>query len=543
MSVPLRPYQRACVDAVHDAARRGIRRPLCALATGLGKSLAAAYVVKERGPRAVVLAHRDELLRQLGRSMQMADETVRIGYVKAEEDDVHADVVIASLQTLARPARLQRLLESQRGIFGRPFATVISDESHHVTSGEDENTFGAVLRGLGAFDAAGPLVVGWTATPERTDGAKMADVWEEMVFSMGILDGIRQGFLCDLKARQVQLAADFSKLHVRAGEFRDEESAEMLLEANAPKHAAEAYLQHAKGRKALVFTPTVAVAQAMAQAFRAVGVTAEHAHGEMDPEARRALLARFKSGETMVVPNAQLLTEGFDEPSVSCVIMARPTRSRPFYTQMVGRGTRIYPGKTDCLILDLVGVAARMDLTTMATLFDVPPAAAEGGIVAAIEAKEKGEAIPDGLDAPQGRLVSVDVELFAGRAFAWVVSGLKFILSLGAEGNVTVEPGSEPDTFDVFKVKPGRAVKTGSRWGRTPTEKQKLYAGLSLEYATGAAEDVVRKAEATVLNARDAAWRQHPASEAQIKKLRSRYRPGMLKGEASDLLTAMYAGR
>jgi len=541
MPIPLRDYQRSCVDSVHAAANRGLQRPLVAMATGLGKSLCAAYVVKERGGRAVVLAHRDELMRQLGKSIEMAElGHLRIGYVKAEEDDVGADIVIASLQTLARPNRLERLLASQRDVFGgKPFETIISDESHHVTSGEDENTFGAVLRGLGAFDPEGPLVVGWTATPERGDKKALGTTWEEIVFEMGILAGIRAGYLCNLRAKQVQLAVDFSRLHVRAGDFRDEEASDLLLEANAPEHAVKAWRQHAFGRRTLVFTPTVALAQAMEVAFRSEGIRSEHVSGAMSPEQRAAVKGRLERGETLVVPNAQLWTEGFDCPSVSCIVMARPTRSRPFAIQMIGRGTRIFPGKEDCMILDLVGSATRMDLVTVASLFDVSPEAAEGGIAEAVAAASVHVAQP----APQGKLVTFDVELFQKRAFAWVAAGSRFLLSLGEEGSLLLEPGTEPDTWDVVKSKREKVGVNRGGYPRYEERRRKLYAGLPLEMAQGCAEDEVRKAGVAILNDKNAGWRKAPASDKQIRTLGRAYRLGMTMGEASDAISAKFAGR
>jgi ATP-dependent helicase IRC3 len=550
-TLELRPYQRACVDAVHAAAERGIRRPLVAMSTGCGKSLAAAYLVREREGRAVILAHRDELLRQLGRSLEHAGiERGRIGYVKADEDQVNHDFVIASVQTLARPNRLARLIESQspgarlwEGDKARPFVTVIADEAHHHLGGESENTFGAVLRGLGAYDDAGPLTVGWTATPERGDGGALASVWQEIVFEMGIMDGIAQGYLCDVRAKQVQLAADFNKLHTRGGDFRDEETAEMLMAASAPAHVVKAYKEHAPGRKALVFTPTVAVAEAMSEAFRAAGIPAETAHGGLSDEERAGVLRRLRTGETMVVPNAQLLTEGFDEPSVDCVVMARPTKSRPFAIQMIGRGTRIFPGKTDCVVLDVVGSVSRMDLVTVAELFGVDAKAAEGGVLKAVKAKRAADAARVAVaaempPAQDGRLVSVDVAMFSERAFQWVAAGMKFVLSLGDRGSLTLRPGAEADEWEIAQK--WRETLPGSKWPRDM--ERKLYAGLSLEEAQGRAEDIVRKSGAARLNSKDANWRKDAPTDKQISILtrRGKYRAGMSKGEASDALTALF---
>jgi superfamily II DNA or RNA helicase len=542
--ISARPYQTAARQAIRDAIGRGVRRMIIALATGLGKTVVAAHEIAETRDRVLFVAHRDELLRQTDAKIRMVDPDAEVGFVKAEEDDVSARIVIGSVQTLCQPKRLQRFKDSLRGDLWRDperLGVVFVDEAHHANA----DSYQSVLRGLGCFDDGGPITIGLTATPERSDGKALADVWEEIVYEYGILDGIRDGYLCEPRAKQIKLKADFRKLQVRAGEFRDEQSAEMLMEADAPKHAAEAYLQHAKGLRALAFTPTVSVAKAFEEAFCAAGVPTEFAHGEMPLEQRRAIVGRLERGETFVVPNAQLFTEGTDIPSVACIIVAKPTRSRPAYVQMVGRGTRLYPGKSSFLILDLVGVAHRHDLTTMATLFDVDPDDAEEGLSAALEKKagsaKAGSAAKASDENVEGQLVSVDVELFKSRDFAWIESERtagKFVLSLGLDGTVVLE-STGPDRFDVFKVK--RETPAGRRW---PVEvRTKLYTDLSLGYAQGIAEDLVRKSGAAVLNARDAGWRKGDPSEKQraLLQRRGRWRDGMTRGEASDVLTALLA--
>jgi ATP-dependent helicase IRC3 len=549
----LRPYQREALVKVAEAEARGLQRIIVAKATGLGKTVTFAHLLRERRPaRGIVLAHRDELVRQAADKIAMVTG-IRCGIVKAAEDETHADIVVASVQTLARPARLERLLASTRGrgLFdeGQPFRTVVVDEVHHYLAGDDGNTFGRVLEGLGCLTPGGPLTVGFTATPERGDGGALGNTWEEIVFEMGILDGIRGGFLCELRAKQVRLQADFGKLKVRAGEFRDEETAEMLMEANAPKHAVQAYLDNAAGLKAIAFTPTVAVAHAFAEEFRARGVAAEAIDGTLDTDLRRAILRRLSTGETRVVPNCAVLIEGFDEPSVGCIIIAKPTRSRPTYVQMVGRGTRLYPGKPDCLILDVVGIATRHDLSTMATLFQLDedsPELQEKGVMSALAARDSKDGAsrkPAEDESADGRLVSVDVQLFAERAFAWVAAGARYVLGLGERGNVVVEPSAEPGQFDVARVWREKVDVPRSKWGKWIEKREPLYAGLDVGYAQGAAEDYVRKSGATSLNSKDAAWRKDGPSDKQIAALkrRGRYREGMTRGEASDALTALYA--
>ncbi len=517
----LRPYQAEALKAVVRGEKRGVRRPLVALPTGTGKTVVFAHLVERRksAGRALILAHRDELLRQardkLGAVMPGAD----IGLVKANADETAAPIVLASVQTAQHPRRLKRLTERPGG-----FGTIVVDEAHHAAAA----SYRRVLKALGAFEADGPLTLGVTATPERADNKQLGRVWQEIVYQRGILEMIRAGYLCDLRAVRVRLQADFSGLRVSGGDFVASEVGEALEAANAPEHVVDAYLEHAAGRNALIFTPTVRTAHEASRAFLKAGVAAETLDGETPPEERRGIFSRFGSGETAVVANCGVLTEGFDEPGIGCVIVARPTRSRPLYKQMVGRGTQPYPGKTDCLILDLVGATARHDLVTAASLFDVEPEdLSENTLAEAVAAKEACE--EEAARAAEGELVGEVVDLFARRPMAWVrVSASTFTLSTGT-GRITLE-GS------------------GDTWGAVLHERGRpaciLASGLPLNYAQGVAEDHVRASGKQVLADRGAPWRRKPATDRQRAALRRLGVPcprGASAGTASDLISAAMA--
>ena len=223
-----------------------------------------------------------------------------------------------------------------------------------------------------------------------------------------------------------------------------ETSRRALLAANAPEQVLEAFQEHARDRKALCFTPTVKTAYAIAEAFQEAGIAAEALDGTTPLDERRAILERLHTGETQVVCNCGVLTEGFDEPSIDCIIMARPTQSRVLYTQMLGRGTRTYPGKPDCLILDVVGVTTSHRLQTVATLFELASGAAteEQSLLEAIEAQERERSSGEGF-ATDGPLVARAVDLFARRPLAWVQTRRgAWVLGLGGEqGRLRLEIG------------------------------------------------------------------------------------------------------
>jgi ATP-dependent helicase IRC3 len=200
-------------------------------------------------------------------------------------------------------------------------------------------------------------VVGVTATPERGDRQSLRQVFDRIVYQKTLLEMMQAGYLVDLRALQVLLQADFDALRTQHGDFVEAELETLLLEANAPAQVLTAFQAYAAARKALLFTPTVATAYAMADTFCTAGIPAEALDGTTPLATRRAILQRLHTGATRVVANCAVLTEGFDEPSVDCIIVARPTQSALLYQQMLGRGTRTYPGKTDCLVLDVVGVS------------------------------------------------------------------------------------------------------------------------------------------------------------------------------------------
>ncbi|HSX77785.1 MAG TPA: DEAD/DEAH box helicase, partial [Candidatus Saccharimonadia bacterium] len=335
MRLTPRPYQYEAVAALLAALARGVQRPLLVLPTGTGKTIVFALLVQRRAGRALILAHRDELIQQAVEKLHLVDPTLALGIVQATRDEHTAPTVVASVQTLSRRTRLTRLVPD--------FQTIVIDEAHHAPA----PTYRRILDYCRAWAPNGPLVVGVTATPERGDRQSLRDVFDRIVYQKTLLEMMQAGYLVDLRALQVLLQADFDALRTQHGDFVDAELESLLLAANAPAQVLAAFQTHATGRKALLFTPTVALAYAMAATFQTAGIAAEALDGTTPLATRRAILQRLHTGATRVVANCAVLTEGFDEPSVDCIIVARPTQSAPLYQQMLGRGTRTYPGKTD----------------------------------------------------------------------------------------------------------------------------------------------------------------------------------------------------
>jgi ATP-dependent helicase IRC3 len=517
--LPLRDYQLEALAASEKAESEGVRRQLLVVPTGGGKTIIFAEKSRRLGKPTLVIAHRDELISQAIEKIRTVHPGAEVGRVQADYDQVDAPIVVASIQTLAQPQRLARLRQR--------FDLVIVDEAHHATA----DSYVRVLEHIGAFHERGPLLLGFTATPDRGDRAGLDRVFQKIVYQKSIIEMVEAGYLADLRAVQVRIAADFRALHTSHGDFSEHELEEMLLAANAPQHAVAAFREHATDRKALLFTPTVAVAKAMARAFCDAGYAAESVDGTTPRDERRAILARLRTGETQILANVGVLTEGYDEPSVDCVVVARPTKARGLYVQMIGRGTRLYPGKQNVLILDLVGTTTRHDLMTTATLFGVTPRQlATKTVTQALRAPAEGR---DEAPAPQGEFVTRVVDAFRGRSLQWVKAGSAFALRL-EDGWLRME------TTD------------GQNWavvqhGRDSVSARTVIAeGLSLGYAQGFAEDFARKHGSTVLIDPNAAWRKRPATPKQIEvlaKLRVKVPTDINCGDASDAITAAMASR
>ncbi|AHJ88546.1 type III restriction helicase [Mycobacterium phage Julie1] len=356
----LRPYQTAAADAVEKDWSNGKTRCGVVLPTGSGKSTVIGELARralDRGQRAVALAHRGELLDQMRRDFiavapQYADRT---GIVRSEVDDSHADMVFATLQTLATAHRRQALGERQ---------VILWDEVHHAGAEGFHTTFTE----LGGYDRA--LMAGFTATMYR-DGRGvigLGDVIEKVSYEKDIAWAIKMGFLVKPHGLTVKIKGLDKLDDVRnvAGDFHQAELAE-VMEA-ATQYVVDAIQLHAEDRQPIIFAASVDAAHHIADSLTAAGYRAEAVTGAMPYAERQPVYARFRSGEARALVTVQVLTEGADFPMCDTVVLARPTRSKNLYSQMVGRALRLHPGKTDALVLDLAGSARHMKLVSLTQL-------------------------------------------------------------------------------------------------------------------------------------------------------------------------------
>lgn len=361
----LRPYQRDAVDAVIAARREGVRRMVVCLPTGAGKTVVFAHLARLARRSVLVIAHREELLAQARQKLQRAlgDGAVVSIEQGARRAEDRARVVVCSIRSL-RTERLARVISA------RDVGLVIYDECHHAAAEDNLR----VLRELGCFEPewTGTLV-GFTATTARGDGKGLDQVFERIVYARTLPEMILDGYLAPLRGYRISTRADLTRLTPGGSDFREDELAEAVDIEERNALVARSIQELARDRRTIAFCVNVAHAQNLRRALLALGVRAGTVHGEMPADLRAKALADFASGRYQVMTNVAVLTEGFDDPGVSCVAMARPTRSAGMYAQCVGRGTRLHPDKRDCLVLDFADVS-ELNLCSLPSLFGMPRA-------------------------------------------------------------------------------------------------------------------------------------------------------------------------
>lgn len=515
MSLTLRPYQ---VEAKAEVLAIEPGEPgMIVLPTGTGKTVVFSSAIVERGGTGLILAHRDELLKQArDKLLQVAPELeMGIGFVKAKLDDIGSQIVIASVQTLASPRRLARL--------PKEFGLVVVDEGHHAVAA----TYQRILEHVD-----GSPVAGFTATAGR---AGLGDTFK-LRYAKSLLEMILAGYLSDLRGVRVELELDLS--HVRRsnrgrGDFVDADLGEALEAADASDRTVDAWALHAADRRGLVFCPTIDVSKKMAETFRRANVRAAHLDGTTPGEERAGILAALSAGDIDVVCNVGVLTEGYDEPSVDCVVIARPTKSEILYAQMVGRGTRLYPGKDDCLVMDLVGVSDELSLEALPKLIGARKIREGETATEAVE-REDGEARArteqERLEAEARRKAKLkhrEFGFFSRDRIHWLEIEDRFAIDVGNQEFVVLDPDDEAKTS-------WRALLL------METKAKILGRDLDLGYAQGVAEEVIRDRGRVAIADKEAAWRKRPASKGQRAKARhlgAPVPPGATAGEASDAIT------
>jgi superfamily II DNA or RNA helicase len=616
MRPTLRPYQNKALDAVWAAIAAGLRRVLIKKPTGTGKTVMFAELPRRIAPwlkefpkgqrKMLVIAHREELLDQAADKIRRAMPGVM---VSIEQGDRYAnrnsDVIIASIQTLAA-MKFRRLKDLIRF---NAFRLVIIDEAHHAAAAtyrtalvhlgflppadatDTENIEAAVetdvvemAKHLEDWDARAPrdrILVGVTATPNRSDAIGLGCVFQTIAYNYALKQAIDDGYLVSITPWVVETDVSLDEVRTNHGEFNQRQLADTVNNPKRNELAVEAWLQYARDRQTLAFTVDVAHAHALAATFVDKGVNAVALSGETPKDERRRMLEDFRRGLIQVICNCMVLTEGTDLPTVGCILHAKPTKSSTLYEQMTGRGLRPHPEdpvgperlafkgdlrKIDCIVLDVVDVARKHSLQTAPVLYGLPPNVDPKGKdlgllereLEALMAKYPGLNIEE-----QGRTSLRDLEVRASTFDIWSVP------ELGALANVVdlgwVKTGTETyrlqypwaDGIEVIAVSPNvlgkfdisLTLRPALRVGATLPAVRQRTLGNTYEdaaHALQAAEAFLRHDRPDIMRmkSRNNPWRSRPATAKQVallQRLNAPIRPGITFGEASDMLDVAMA--
>ena len=362
--------------------------------------------------------------------------------------------------------------------------------------------------------------------------------------------GIGSGYLADVRALRVVLdQLDMTNVKVSRGDYDAGSAGRAIEDAQGPLFIVKAWREHAADRQTLVFTPTVALAQAVAEQFQHEGVRAAWVSGATPLDERRTILASYAAEETQVLVNCAVLTEGYDNPRTDCIVVARPTKSRALFTQMIGRGTRKHPAKTDLLVLDVVGASNEHSLVTVPSLFGVEveeyPELHDGtGVLTDVIERRNQQLVL------QGRMRAEEADLFhrvRSEGIAWVP--MHDLGALPRYHRVTMRrEGDRLVDGDIVVLVQRTADDEGWLAGTQTQEgvKRVLIANVSMELAQGVAEDAVRalmaKSGLTVLVDAGARWRREPPTKKQKATARKWRMPNVeqytTRGELSDAMDA-----
>ena len=352
MAMTLRPYQAEARDAVLQEWEQGRKRTLLVLPTGCGKTVVFSKVAEDRvnrGGRVLVMAHRGELLDQAADKIRQVTG-IECAYEKASASALGSilPITVGSVQSLCQERRLSRFPRDY-------YSSIIVDEAHHCLSDSYQ-------RVLEHFSNAN--VLGVTATPDRGDMRNLGRFFDSRAYEYTMSQAIREKYLCPVKAQMIPLKLDISDVGVSNGDYNVGEIGTAL--EPYLRQIAHEIAENYTDRKTVVFLPLIHISQTFCDLLNDMGVPAAEVNGNSAD--RADILRDFENGRYSVLCNSMLLTEGWDCPAVDCIVILRPTKVRSLYQQMVGRGMRLYPGKTELILLDFLWMTERHDLCRPSSL-------------------------------------------------------------------------------------------------------------------------------------------------------------------------------
>lgn len=571
--VELRDYQREGIQSVLDAWQQGYRAPLVVLPTGVGKTVLAAGLIdrvfQADGARVLFLAHRKELVNQTADTIRFVSPETRVGVVQATRDRLGCEVTVASIQTLGQRSRrrIDRLLAAQR------YDIVICDEAHHAVS--RQWTFV-----LDLLREANPQMrmVGLTATPGRADGTALDSVFDTVCFERNIFEMIEQGWLVPPHGFKVTLDIDLDRVESRGGDFVGSQLSRVMNNDYVNAAVVQSWMRYGFDRKFLAFCVDIEHATDLAAEFNAAGYPAASVHNKLKTRERDRVLKEFREGKHKILTNVEIATEGYDDPSIEGILFARPTQSQTLYIQAIGRGLRLAPAKTECIVIDCVGNSDRHQPVQLASLAGFDPALPQ-------DAQPRGEGEDEGEDEDIGTVQGAtfrgeEVQFSHPRRarYRWRETSLGWMLQIPRIGYYLVawsDRAHNRATIRFYDQRPGRRDSparevlkspvpweiaygmveaemdrflnaSSGRFGRDlPRPEEEALPEVNFVDLNEGTDEALHVPETWML--RDADWRGQPATprqEALIKKLGGKKASvPETAGEASDIISILQAER
>ena len=539
MTLTLRPYQSEALSSIKDFYEKGVNRQLVVLPTGAGKTVIFTHLPQhlDYPLPMLILAHREELLIQAKDKLQWSNPQLTVEIEQAENyASTDADVVVASVPTLGRDGseRISRFPKNH-------FRTIVIDEAHHAAAP-------TYRRILDYFE--NDFTLGVTATPQRSDNTRLTDVFDEIVYYKTIVDLIEEGWLSRIVGYRIKTDTDISEVQSREGDYVASQLEDTI---NTPERNATivaSYMEICGTSKAIAFCAGVQHAYDLASSFKQASINAQVIVGSTPSDERRRILEDFSLGNISVLVNVGVLTEGFDEPSVEAIILARPTRSTLLYTQIVGRGTRLFEGKEHCKVLDFADTTRGKKPLGLPSLLGLPPDFDLGGqdlVDVANKYKEleefcPGEAVrvlnPEDIDLAYKR-----IDLFMPPPPNEIVQQYsRFVWAEVAENDFHLAVDSY-NSFRIFTDTLGRWTVTHTARADGKTDTKVLGHPEDMRDAFVRSDKWILKRYSTNLIDSEAAWRADSPTDAQKKTLKRIGIPitsDMTKGIASQIIGKYY---
>lgn len=564
----LRPYQEECLCAIGDNINAGNRLQVIVLATGLGKTVIFSHLphgVKKAGKKTLILAHREELLEQAKNKIEAISPDLRIGIEQGKNiaDHTEDDVIIASVATLGRKdsERIQRFNPEEFGL-------IIIDECHHAVA----STYQNILEYFGANKQKGlvgkhPVVLGVTATPNRADNEGLDQIFDLKTFEFNIIDGVKAGYLAKIKAYSIFTDVSLKDVKTRAGDFAIDQLSDAVNNPKRNELVVDSYEEYLGDERGLVFAVDVQHAKDLCETFQMRGHKAEYITGMTDKDERKNILKRFSEGDLRVLVNINTLTEGFDEPKIRGVLMARPTKSGPLYNQMIGRGTRLSKGKSHVKILDFVDNTKTNQVVTASSIISIKqPVNFKGEDI--IENAEELQYIDKFKDLSKLDLSDLDTivkevdilslgnfddEVKNYSSYSWFPFKNGYKISLGSGEGYKLYGEIQEDTLGKWETSFYELQEMGrDRFNRVHYDKLILKDSYNktsqIDFAFSFADQYIqdRYSDKIKLVNQDAKWRGESVTDSQRKwlKKKGKYTDSQIdmltKGQASNILNKLF---